>query len=41
MPSWSVRYAGSMDDQQINDIVNYLLTIQKLPASKNLCLPAK
>ena len=28
MPSWSIRYAGAMDDQQINDIVNYIVSIQ-------------
>ena len=31
MPSWSVKFAGSLDDQQINDIVNYILSIQKVP----------
>ena len=25
MPSWSIRYQGALDDQQINDIVNYLV----------------
>lgn len=40
MPSWSVRFAGAMDDQQINDLVNYILSIQKVPASKNVCLGA-
>jgi mono/diheme cytochrome c family protein len=38
MPSWSVRYAGAMDDQQINDLVNYLLSIQKIPAKDNICV---
>jgi mono/diheme cytochrome c family protein len=28
MPSWSIRYAGALDDQQINDIVNYIVSIQ-------------
>ena len=28
MPSWSIRYAGALNDQQINDIVNYLISIQ-------------
>ena len=37
MPSWSVRFAGAMDDQQINDVVNYLISIQKVPKSQNLC----
>jgi mono/diheme cytochrome c family protein len=38
MPSWSVRFAGAMDDQQINDLVNYILSIQKVPDAKNVCL---
>jgi hypothetical protein len=38
MPSWSVRFAGAMDDQQILDLVNYILSIQKVPNSKNLCV---
>ena len=25
MPSWSIRYQGALDDQQINDLVNYLV----------------
>ena len=37
MPSWSVRFAGAMDDQQINDLVNYIMPIQKVPASQNVC----
>jgi cytochrome c len=37
MPSWSVRFAGAMDDQQINDVVNYLVSIQKVPKDKNVC----
>ncbi|HEY3211034.1 MAG TPA: c-type cytochrome [Actinomycetota bacterium] len=37
MPSWSVRFAGAMDDQQINDVVNYLLSIQKVPKEQNVC----
>jgi mono/diheme cytochrome c family protein len=28
MPSWSIRYAGALNDQQINDIVNYIVSIQ-------------
>ena len=39
MPSWSVRFKGAMDDQQINDLVNYLLSIQVVPKNKNVCLP--
>jgi len=38
MPSWSVRFAGAMDDQQINDLVNYILSIQKVPPSQNVCV---
>jgi hypothetical protein len=37
MPSWSVLFAGAMDDQQINDVVNYLLSIQKVPKEQNVC----
>ncbi len=37
MPSWSVRFAGAMDDQQINDVVNYLISIQKVPKDQNVC----
>jgi len=28
MPPWGVRYGGPMNDQQITDLVNYLLSIQ-------------
>jgi mono/diheme cytochrome c family protein len=28
MPSWSVRYDGALNDQQINDIVTYIVSIQ-------------
>jgi mono/diheme cytochrome c family protein len=28
MPTWGVRYGGAMNDQQITDLVNYLLSIQ-------------
>jgi mono/diheme cytochrome c family protein len=28
MPTWGVRYGGPMNDQQITDLVNYLLSIQ-------------
>jgi mono/diheme cytochrome c family protein len=38
MPSWSVRFAGAMDDQQINDLVNYILSIQQVPLAKNVCV---
>jgi mono/diheme cytochrome c family protein len=38
MPSWSVRAAGPLDDQQINDIVMYLLEVQEIPEDQNICL---
>jgi mono/diheme cytochrome c family protein len=40
MPSWSIRYAGALDDQQINDIVNYIVSIQdtsQVPFDHNVC----
>lgn len=37
MPSWSIRYAGALDDQQIQDIVTYLISIQKIPFKDNIC----
>jgi cytochrome c553 len=40
MPSWSVRQKGAMDDQQIEDLINYLLSIQVVPKDKNICLSA-
>jgi mono/diheme cytochrome c family protein len=39
MPSWSVREKGAMDDQQINDLIDYLLSIQSVPKNQNICLP--
>jgi mono/diheme cytochrome c family protein len=41
MPSWSIRFQGALDDQQINDIVNYLLSIQKVPFKDNVCTNPK
>ncbi len=38
MPSWSVRYAGAMNDHQIQDLVNYILDIQRVPPARNVCL---
>lgn len=38
MPSWSVRFAGAMHDQQIEDVVNYILSIQEVPDEQNVCL---
>jgi mono/diheme cytochrome c family protein len=40
MPSWSVRYEGALNDQQINDIVTYILSIQDeeaVPFEQNVC----
>ncbi len=39
MPSWSVQFAGAMDDQQIEDVLNYILSIQKVAKAQNKCLP--
>jgi mono/diheme cytochrome c family protein len=40
MPSWSIRYEGALDDQQINDIVLYLveLSSENVPFEQNVCL---
>jgi mono/diheme cytochrome c family protein len=40
MPSWSIRYEGALDDQQINDIVVYLveLSSKNVPFEQNVCL---
>lgn len=40
MPSWSIRYEGALDDQQINDIVVYLveLSSENVPFEQNVCL---
>lgn len=37
MPSWSVRYAGPMNDQQIQDLITYLISIQNVPDDQNRC----
>lgn len=37
MPSWSVRFAGAMHDQQINDVIDYILSIQEVPEEQNIC----
>jgi mono/diheme cytochrome c family protein len=40
MPSWSIRFEGALGDQQINDIVNYLVSIQneeEVPFEHNVC----
>jgi mono/diheme cytochrome c family protein len=41
MPSWSVRFAGALDDQQIQDIVNYIVSIQDVPKNQNVCTNIK
>ena len=41
MPSWSIRFAGALDDQQINDIVNYIVSIQddtQVTPQHNVCV---
>jgi hypothetical protein len=41
MPSWSIRFAGALDDQQINDIVNYVVSIQNkdvVTFDHNVCI---
>ena len=40
MPSWSIRFQGALDDQQINDIVNYLvyMSSKNIPYKDNICV---
>ena len=40
MPSWSIRYAGALTDQQINDIVNYLVHLneENVAPEENKCI---
>ena len=40
MPSWSIKYQGSLNDQQIQEIVNYIITInlENVPPDQNKCL---
>ena len=41
MPSWSIRFAGPLNDQQINDIVNYVVSIQdesQVTFEHNVCI---
>ena len=40
MPSWSIRFEGALDDQQINDIVVYLVNLssKNVPFEQNVCL---
>jgi mono/diheme cytochrome c family protein len=38
MPSWSVNFAGPMNDQQISDLILYVVSIQEgVPQDQNLC----
>jgi Cytochrome c len=41
MPSWSVRFAGALDDQQIQDLVEYIVSIQEVPFKDNVCINPK
>jgi mono/diheme cytochrome c family protein len=40
MPSWSIRYQGALNDQQINDLVVYLIetSSEDVPFEDNVCL---
>ncbi|MFN2625401.1 MAG: cytochrome c [Mycobacteriales bacterium] len=41
MPTWGVGYGGPMNDQQIEDVINYLISIQEnLPAGTKLAMGA-
>jgi mono/diheme cytochrome c family protein len=35
MPSWSVRFEGALNDQQVNDIVSYIVSIQDASVARN------
>ncbi len=39
MPSWSIKFQGALDDQQINDIVSYIVSIDQktVPFDENVC----
>ena len=44
MPSWSVRFQGALDDQQIQDILDYIVSIQDeklVPFEDNVCTNPK
>jgi hypothetical protein len=43
MPSWSIRFQGALNDQQINDLVNYLIEMssKNVPPENNVCLNEK
>lgn len=41
MPSWSIRFEGALNDQQINDIVTYIVSIQDedmVEFDENVCI---
>ncbi len=40
MPSWSIRFAGALTDQQINDLVLFLVSNSEdnVPFDQNVCL---
>ncbi|MEX0650789.1 MAG: cytochrome c, partial [Actinomycetota bacterium] len=40
MPSWSIRYQGALNDQQVNDLVVYLVQMssENVPFEDNVCL---
>lgn len=38
MPSWSVQFEGPMSDQQIEDLIRYIVSIQEgVPDDQNVC----
>lgn len=43
MPAWSVLYGGAMTDQQISDVVNYLISVNMdtVPFENNTCINEK
>jgi mono/diheme cytochrome c family protein len=43
MPSWSIRFQGALNDQQIQDLVNYLIDLssENVPPEDNVCLNEK
>jgi len=40
MPSWSIKYQGALHDQQIEDIVQYLIRVneENVPFDQNVCV---
>jgi mono/diheme cytochrome c family protein len=40
MPSWSIRFAGGLDDQQIQDLIDYLVVMNEKNVSfkDNVCI---